>query len=864
MNRLGQHSAWHRSLDLVGFDRGRRRRPTSRRLDQRPWCELLEDRRLLTAANRIEDLTGLSISAAKNVPTTQDVATFQSPAAAAATDFTATINWGDGTAATAGAITKDASGVFHVSATHTYTAGGSFTPVVTIEDTDGTTVATGAFYQTNLVSSVAGDAAIQDTNLINPWGLYQSAYTSWAADEGSGLATTYDLGAPQTESTIVTIPSGHPTGVLYNSDPQGFDVAPSTPANLLFATLGGTIAGWASGGSAATLATVAGAEFTGLASGGVTTGTMVLTTTPYLYATDFTGTTGTHGIDVFDSSFNSVTGPGGAFSGKFSDPNLPAGFEPFNILGQLGGPHTLMVAYARPSGTGSLTGAGGYIDEFDTSGNLIKRIVSDSAGTILNGPWGMVTAPPGGFGPFNNDLLVGNFGGGSATTSGGTITAINLTTDTVAGTIDGANGSPLVNPGLWGLLSNFQYVPGPLSHFPLSLDSLYLSAGTDSQTQGLLAQIWFAPAASATVVGLSPANPQPTVSATAGQLFAGPVAYFTDADTSQTASAFDATIDWGDSTSNSPGTIIPLATAGLFEIVGAHIYASAGVYPIGISVEVPGVLSLGINNSASVSAHSHAGLTITGKLNPASDSSLSGSKPITNVVRPDFIGTTSQPDAAISLYATATGTSTPVLIGTGTSGASGGWNITADQALADGSYTITAIATVSGETAGATTTIVRDLVIDTVGPIVTGVSFDRKTRRIEVTFEDLGGLNDTGVGLDKASVVDAANYQLVVAGHPRMRPYRITVASVTPRTTAGIQTVSLRLTGRTKFHGAYSLSIDPARPTDPRGIEDKAGNALDGELTWALPSGNGVPGGDLVARLSGIPLKRAGATRKGT
>ncbi len=120
---------------------------------------------------------------------------------------------------------------------------------------------------------------------------------------------------------------------------------------------------------------------TGLASGGVTTGSTVLTTTPYLYATDFTGTTGAHGIDVFDSSFNSVTGPGGPFNGKFSDPNLPAGFEPFDIFGQLGGPTALFVAYARPSGSGSLTGSGGYIDEFDTSGNLIKTIVSDPAGT---------------------------------------------------------------------------------------------------------------------------------------------------------------------------------------------------------------------------------------------------------------------------------------------------------------------------------------------------------------------------------------------------------------------------------------------------------------------------------------------------
>ena len=209
------------------------------------------------------------------------------------------------------------------------------------------------------------------------------------------------------------------------------------------------------------------------------------------------------------------------------------------------------------------------------------------------------------------------------------------------------------------MLSNWQYLPGP-SQLPLSLDSLYVSAGIDSQTQGLLAQIWFAPAASATVVGLSPDNPQPTVSATAGQLFAGPVAFFTDSNTSHSANAFTATIDWGDGTPDSPGTIIPLSTTGgtggLFEIVGGHVYSSAGSYAIGADVQVPNLLSLGINNTASVSDVSNGNLTITGELNPASNSGVSSTADITNVVRPSFIGTASQSDATIFLYATSAGT----------------------------------------------------------------------------------------------------------------------------------------------------------------------------------------------------------------
>jgi uncharacterized protein (TIGR03118 family) len=50
----------------------------------------------------------------------------------------------------------------------------------------------------------------------------------------------------------------------------------------------------------------------------------------------------------------------------------------------------------------------GYVDAYDTSGNLIRRVAS--AGE-LNSPWGLVLAPAD-FGRFSGDLLVGNFGDG--------------------------------------------------------------------------------------------------------------------------------------------------------------------------------------------------------------------------------------------------------------------------------------------------------------------------------------------------------------------------------------------------------------------------------------------------------------------
>jgi uncharacterized protein (TIGR03118 family) len=48
------------------------------------------------------------------------------------------------------------------------------------------------------------------------------------------------------------------------------------------------------------------------------------------------------------------------------------------------------------------------VDEFDTNGNLIRRVISDGA---LDAPWAVALAPAG-FGDFGGALLVGNFGDG--------------------------------------------------------------------------------------------------------------------------------------------------------------------------------------------------------------------------------------------------------------------------------------------------------------------------------------------------------------------------------------------------------------------------------------------------------------------
>ncbi len=89
--------------------------------------------------------TGLNINGVEGGSFSGDVANFKD-LDTSQTDiaFTASINWGDGTAPTTGAIAGDgAPGHFKVSGSHTYAEEGTYTTTITINDGDGESVAAG-------------------------------------------------------------------------------------------------------------------------------------------------------------------------------------------------------------------------------------------------------------------------------------------------------------------------------------------------------------------------------------------------------------------------------------------------------------------------------------------------------------------------------------------------------------------------------------------------------------------------------------------------------------------------------------------------------------------------------------------------
>ena len=290
-----------------------------------------------------------------------------------------------------------------------------------------------SYFQHNLASDLPGMADFTDSNLVNPWGIaFSASGPFWISDNRTGLSTIYNgSGTPQALVVTIPPPTGglaptKPTGIVFNST-TNFAVGSNAVAHFIFATEGGTIAGWNSGTGAVVKVdnSAAGAVYKGLATGSSGGSN-------YLYAANFHA----GAIEVYDANYNRAT-----LGGSFSDPTIPAGFAPFNVQ-NLGG--QLFVAYAKQDTlkTNDVPGVGnGYVSIFDTSGNFVKRFAS---GGVLNSPWGMAIAPPD-FGAFSGAVLVGNFGSGE-------INAFDSGTGTYLGTLQDEGGNPISITGLWGLV----------------------------------------------------------------------------------------------------------------------------------------------------------------------------------------------------------------------------------------------------------------------------------------------------------------------------------------------------------------------------------------------------------------------------
>jgi uncharacterized protein (TIGR03118 family) len=316
----------------------------------------------------------------------------------------------------------------------------------------------GGYRQTNLDSSTLHTATHTERSLVQPWGVAISPGQGFGiVNKDLGTFTTYDAsgnelslarvaGPPQFEANPV------PSGIVAN--PTGSFILGgigALPSPFLFATKDGTISGEYADREGNFLETTLlaidhsnqDADYTGLA---------ILTPNccaPFLAVANFK--------DGFIETYTSFFDPLG-IPGAFVDKALPAGYAPYNLQ-VVGGQVFVTYALQDAARNAVVVGPGnGIVDIYELDGSFVKRFISHGE---LNAPWGIAKASAE-FGAFSNDILIANFGDGA-------INAFNPRTGAFAGQIKTEERSPIVNPGLRGIVFGKEGIGDP--------NTLYFTAG---------------------------------------------------------------------------------------------------------------------------------------------------------------------------------------------------------------------------------------------------------------------------------------------------------------------------------------------------------------------------------------------------
>ena len=318
-----------------------------------------------------------------------------------------------------------------------------------------------------LVSDRPGRAPSTDPPLVNAWGLAASPTGPWwTANEASSTSTLYS-GAGRKQLLTVHV-SGGPTGVAWYPGKALLVSAGrrSDPARFVYACEDGRLRAWTPtvprGWSTQAEVVVDEAAEAAVFRGVAIVGSRV-------YATDFHNAR----VDVYDARWHRDR-----VRGAFVDPTIPAWYAPFGI--QAIGAHLFVTYVYRAPVNGNDAPTGGYVDEFDGNGRLLRRVAHGGA---LNAPWGLALAPRT-FGRLGGALLVGNFGDGH-------INAYRRGSNgwSYAGALRDRSGRKLTVNGLWGIAFGNGGTAGPG-------DALYFTSGphtwrgeTELGVHGLLGSI---------------------------------------------------------------------------------------------------------------------------------------------------------------------------------------------------------------------------------------------------------------------------------------------------------------------------------------------------------------------------------------
>jgi uncharacterized protein (TIGR03118 family) len=293
-----------------------------------------------------------------------------------------------------------------------------------------------AYRQTNLAASLPSAANNLTPSMTNPWGIaFLFGQPFFIADNTAGRVTVHDAAGLGVAPSGFTIPNlaktgfDHPTGIV--ADQNSSFGNPSLIKPFIMVTEEGTILTWGpdAQGNLLEVATLVRSRSSAVYKSATILNSLL--SAPVLAVTDF------HEgfIETFLPGFSSV-----ALAGSFTDPNLPAGYAPFGIrvIGR-----QVFVTYAVQDAPehDPVVGAGnGIVSIFDMDGNFVKRFAT---GGVLNAPWG-ITQASANFGPFSNDILIGNVGDG-------TINAFDPTSGNFLGKLLDGDGNDIVEVALHAL-----------------------------------------------------------------------------------------------------------------------------------------------------------------------------------------------------------------------------------------------------------------------------------------------------------------------------------------------------------------------------------------------------------------------------
>ena len=153
---------------------------------------------------------GLQLSSIEGSTAAGGLATFTDPGGAEAlSDYSATINWGDGTSS-AGSISYDASsGLFTVSGSHTYAEEGIYAPVVTIGHDSTPAVSVTDSMTVSDASVAATGASVSALRGINSGALTLATFTDPAGAEAAGdYSATINWGDGSSSAGTISFNAG--------------------------------------------------------------------------------------------------------------------------------------------------------------------------------------------------------------------------------------------------------------------------------------------------------------------------------------------------------------------------------------------------------------------------------------------------------------------------------------------------------------------------------------------------------------------------------------------------------------------------------------------------------------------------------